>query len=99
MRLGCRNLVITLVWWVISATLLAAGAALLLYGLFAYGGPLDVRAVAALVIVPLGTYLLLRVGGGVWRDMRQDFAPRRPEPGGTDGEEEEEPSPPDGPSR
>lgn len=83
---GCRGLVVTMVGWVLAATLLASGAALLIYGIFAFGGPLDARTIAAFIVVPLGVFLLLLVGRGVWRDLRQDFSPGRPE---TEDSEEE----------
>ncbi|MEW6635377.1 MAG: hypothetical protein AB1425_01030 [Actinomycetota bacterium] len=70
MRSGCLGLLLALGVRVVSTILVAIGVALLLFGVFTFDPTLDVRMIVALIVVPIGAYLLYRAGRGVWRDLR-----------------------------
>jgi arginine exporter protein ArgO len=72
---GCGWYLFRIFMWALSVALLSMGAILLLFGIFSLSPVLDTRTVVATVVAPVGLYLLLRVGRGIWRDLTE--SPRK----------------------
>lgn len=61
----------------VSAGLIAMGALLLIVGLISSSPGEGIRTILSLVIALIAAYFLIRVGRGIWRELREPQPPDR----------------------
>jgi TRAP-type C4-dicarboxylate transport system permease small subunit len=70
MKAGCLGVLIEVAVWVFSTVLVTLGAFMLVAGAVVFSPTLDAAVIFTVVVVPVGAYLLLRVGQDIWRELR-----------------------------
>ncbi|MCA1687676.1 MAG: hypothetical protein LC714_03555 [Actinobacteria bacterium] len=86
MRSGCLNLVFLLVAASVATALTVVGAILFFsFAALTFESPTGIEAILRMVVAVVAGYFFVRVGRGVWRDLRE----RRPAVESGKGEQEE----------
>ena len=83
MRSGCLNVVLMLLVASVATTLTVAGVVLFLsFAALMFESPAGIEEILKMVVALIAAYFFVRVGRGVWRDLRghrPEAEPGRPE--------------------
>jgi hypothetical protein len=79
MRSGCLSLVFVLVATSVATTLTAVGVVLFMSSAaLTFESPDGIETILRTVIALIAAYFFVRVGAGVWRDLRGSRKPSKP---------------------